>query len=163
MVLSAVFLPHTVRQPTGPIHDSCREKWYRAAGKGGPGPNSYRVRVTPRGGGGIGDSPKFGCDCCAHVSLTPSSLSRLVLSFGTREQNVRPEDAVDRVAYIGKPYERENYGGKKLCRHLANFRTVTHCGGLQCFRQDLLRTRHVRTCCRRYMLQRRQNSRCDLT
>jgi len=81
----------TVARSQAPHHSFGTERRFPSPyGKGGPGPNSYRVRVTPRGGGGIGDSPKFG--------------------FGTREQNVRPEDAVDRVAYIGKPYERENYG-----------------------------------------------------
>lgn len=59
-------------------------------GKDGPGPNSYRVKGNQHGGGEIGDAPKFG--------------------FGTREQNVRPESELDRVAYISSDHERENFG-----------------------------------------------------
>ena len=61
-------------------------------GKDGPGPNSYRVKGNAKGGGEMGDAPKFG--------------------FGTREQNVRPEGELDRVPYIGPNHERENFGAR---------------------------------------------------
>jgi hypothetical protein len=94
--------------------------------KGGPGPNSYTVRKHSRGGGELGDdTPKFGyefaCAQATHVAPVPTPACWLpdcmllypsvcMCRFGTREQSTRPEEAVERVAYISRAHERENVG-----------------------------------------------------